>query len=381
MEQIIETKIKKYSRPTWAEVDFSSFRFNLNQIKRFLSPEVKIMPVVKADAYGHGLVEVSNYLVSQGIEQLGIATVDEGIELREKGVGVPLFILGNVFPEELETVVEYNLIPTLCNLEVAKRLDEIAREKNIFVKAEVKVDTGMGRIGVLYTETLDFFLKLKELNHLVIDGLWTHFASAEDEEFTRIQLLRFNFVFGGLKQLGFNFYHIHSANSLALFRNKETHFNLVRPGLSIYGVYPENSLREIVELKPAMSLKTRIVFLKRVSQGYPISYGRTFITSRESIIATLPIGYGDGYSWLLSNKGRVIVKGNYAPVVGRVCMDQTMIDVTDIPGVSLGEEVVLLGRQGGLEITAEELANLSGTIPYEILCRIGSRIPRIYKDG
>ncbi|MFN7170774.1 MAG: alanine racemase, partial [Candidatus Omnitrophota bacterium] len=366
---------------TWAEVDFSSFRFNLNQIKRFLSPEVKIMPVVKADAYGHGLVEVSNYLVSQGIEQLGIATVDEGIELREKGVGVPLFILGNVFPEELETVVEYNLIPTLCNLEVAKRLDEIAREKNIFVKAEVKVDTGMGRIGVLYTETLDFFLKLKELNHLVIDGLWTHFASAEDEEFTRIQLLRFNFVFGGLKQLGFNFYHIHSANSLALFRNKETHFNLVRPGLSIYGVYPENSLREIVELKPAMSLKTRIVFLKRVSQGYPISYGRTFITSRESIIATLPIGYGDGYSWLLSNKGRVIVKGNYAPVVGRVCMDQTMIDVTDIPGVSLGEEVVLLGRQGGLEITAEELANLSGTIPYEILCRIGSRIPRIYKDG
>lgn len=338
------------------------------------------MPVVKADAYGHGLIEVSKYLVSQGIEQLGIATVDEGMELRENGIGVYLFILGNIFPEEADAVIEYNLIPTICNLEVAQRLEEIAKEKNIFVKVHVKIDTGMGRIGVSYKEVLDFFLKLKEFPHLVIEGIWTHFASAEENYFTGLQLARFNFVLGGLQQCGINFLYIHTANSTALFKYKETHFNLVRPGLSLYGVYPEPSLRDIVELKPAMSIKTKIVFLKKVPAGQSISYGRTFITQRESIIATLPVGYGDGYHWLLSNRGKVLVKGMRVPVVGRVCMDQTMIDVTDVPGVALGDEVVLLGKQDNEEITAEELAGLTNTIPYEILCRINSRIPRIYKQ-
>ncbi|MCM8766110.1 MAG: alanine racemase [Candidatus Omnitrophica bacterium] len=381
MEETTEIKLKRHSRQTWAEVDLSSIGFNLNQIKKFLSSETKIMPVVKADAYGHGLVEVCRYLTSQGIEQLGIATVDEGIELRENGIGASLFLLGNIFPEEIEGVIEYNLIPTLCNLEIAQRLNERAREKNIFVKAQVKIDTGMGRIGVLYKEALDFFLKLKEFSHLVIEGIWTHFASAEDDYFTGLQLTRFNFVLGGLNRLGINFLYVHTANSLALFRNRETHFNLVRPGLTLYGVYPDISLKEIVELKPAMNLKTKIIFLKKVPPGDSISYGRTYITQRETVIATLPIGYGDGYNWLLSNRGKVLVKGQYAPIVGRVCMDQLMIDVTDIPGVALGEEVVLLGRQGDLEITAEELAELLGTIPYEILCRIGSRVPRIYKGG
>ncbi|MCM8783665.1 MAG: alanine racemase [Candidatus Omnitrophica bacterium] len=379
MGEIIDIKIKRYSRQTWAEVDLSSLGFNLKQIKNILSSETKIMPIVKADAYGHGLVEVSRYLVSQGTEQLGIATVDEGIELRENGLGISLFLLGNIFPEEAEAVIEYNLIPTLCNLEVAQRLNEVAQEKNIFVKTHVKIDTGMGRIGVSYKEAKEFFLKIKEFSHLVIEGLWTHFASAEDDSFTSLQLTRFNFVLESLKQLGIGFNYIHTANSMALFRNRETHFNLVRPGITLYGVYPDVSLREIVELKPAMSLKTKIVFLKKVYQGEPISYGRTFFTQRESLIATLPIGYGDGYNWLLSNKGRVLVRGQYAPIVGRVCMDQIMVDVTDIPGVSLGDEVVLLGRQGDLEITAEDLAELSGTISYEVLCRIGSRVPRIYK--
>ncbi|MGE4357274.1 MAG: alanine racemase [Candidatus Omnitrophota bacterium] len=380
MEGTTEVKLRKHSRPSWAEVDLSSIGFNLNQIKKFLSSEVKIMPVVKADAYGHGLIEVSKYLVSQGIEQLGIATVDEGMELRENGIGVYLFILGNIFPEEADAVIEYNLIPTICNLEVAQRLEEIAKEKNIFVKVHVKIDTGMGRIGVSYKEVLDFFLKLKEFPHLVIEGIWTHFASAEENYFTGLQLARFNFVLGGLQQCGINFLYIHTANSTALFKYKETHFNLVRPGLSLYGVYPEPSLRDIVELKPAMSIKTKIVFLKKVPAGQSISYGRTFITQRESIIATLPVGYGDGYHWLLSNRGKVLVKGMRVPVVGRVCMDQTMIDVTDVPGVALGDEVVLLGKQDNEEITAEELAGLTNTIPYEILCRINSRIPRIYKQ-
>ena len=381
MSEGIGLKLKKFSRQTWAEIDFSSLKFNLEQIKKFVSPEVKIMPVVKADAYGHGLIEVSRYLVSQGIEHLGIATVDEGIELRENGIGINLFLLGNISSEEVEAVIDYNLTPTICNMEVAQRLNEIAKERNIFVKAQVKIDTGMGRIGVSYREALDFFLKIKDLSNLFIEGIWTHFSSAEEDEFTHLQLMRFNFVLGGLNKLGIGFNYIHSANSLAIFKNKETHFNLVRPGLCLYGAYPDISLKEIVELKPVMTLKTKILFLKKVPPGEPISYGRTFMTQRESLIATLPVGYGDGYSWLLSNKGRVIVRGKYAPVIGRVCMDQIMIDVTDIPGVSLGDEVILLGRYEDKEITAEEWANLTGTIPYEILCRIGSRIPRIYKGG
>lgn len=380
MERTIDTGLKKESRPTWAEIDLSALNFNLSQIRKFVAPEVKIMPIVKANAYGHGLVEVSRYLVSQGIEHLGIATVDEGIELRESGIGVSLFLLGNILPEEAEAVIAYNLIPTVCNLESAFRLNEIAKERNLFLKVHIKIDTGMGRIGVFYPEVLDFFQKLRDFPHLHIEGLWTHFASAEEKEFTELQLTRFNFVRGGLKELGFNFLYIHTANSTALFKYKETHFNLVRPGLSLYGVYPDLSLREIVELKPVMSIKTKIIFLKKLPPGQPISYGRTFITQRESIIATLPIGYGDGYNWLLSNQGKVIIKNRYAPVVGRVCMDQTLIDVTDIPDISLGEEVILLGRQGDLQITAEEISSLCKTIPYEVLCNITPRIPRVYKE-
>lgn len=379
MSQVADTELKRHSRPTWAEIDLSCLGFNLAQIKRFVSPEVKIMPIVKADAYGHGLVEVSQYLLSQGIDYLGIATVDEGMILRDSGIGIPLLILGSITPEETEAVLEYNLIPTVCNLEVATRFNNLALQKNRHANVHIKIDTGMGRIGISCQEALDFFLKLKELPNLVIEGIWTHFASAEEAEFTNVQLNRFNFVIGGLRQLGFNFLYIHAANSTAILRNKESHFNLVRPGLTLYGVYPDASLREIVELKPVMMIKTRTVFLKKVSAGQSISYGRTFITSRESLIATLPVGYGDGYSWLLSNRGVVLVKGMRVPVVGRVCMDQIMIDVTEVPDVKIGEEVVLVGQQGNERITAEELASMATTIPYEVLCKISPRIPRIYK--
>ncbi len=379
MSQVADTELKRHSRPTWAEIDLSCLGFNLTQIKRFVSPEVKIMPIVKADAYGHGLIEVSQYLLSQGIDYLGIATVDEGMILRDSGIGIPLLILGSITPEETEAVLEYNLIPTVCNLEVATRFNNLALQKNRHANVHIKIDTGMGRIGISCQEALDFFLKLKELPNLVIEGIWTHFASAEEAEFTNTQLNRFNFVLGGLRQLGFNFLYIHAANSTAILRNKESHFNLVRPGLTLYGVYPDASLREIVELKPVMMIKTRTVFLKKVSAGQSISYGRTFITSRESLIATLPVGYGDGYSWLLSNRGVVLVKGMRVPVVGRVCMDQIMIDVTEVPDVKIGEEVVLVGQQGNERITAEELASMATTIPYEVLCKISPRIPRIYK--
>jgi len=379
MNQIIETELKKHSRPSWAEIDLSALGFNLGQIKKKLLPGVKIMPIVKADAYGHGLVEVSKYLVTQGVDYLGIATVDEGIRLRESGINIPLFLLGKIICEEAEAVLEYNLIPTVCNSEVAIALNSLARQKDSRIKVHIKIDTGMGRIGVSHKAALEFFLELKDLTKIEIEGIWTHFASSEDLDFSKLQLNRFNFVLGGLKELGFKFDYIHAANSTAVLNNEDSHFNMVRPGLALYGVYPDISVKEAVELKPVMHLKTRIVFIKRVNAGQTISYGRTFITKKDSIIATLPIGYGDGYRWALSNRAKVILRGRRVPVVGRICMDQTMIDVTDIPDVRLGEEVALMGEQGSERVSAEELASLSGTIAYEILCGISPRIPRTYK--
>jgi alanine racemase len=380
MNQIVEKELgKDFGRPTWAEVDLVTLGFNLDQIRKWISPEVKIMPIVKADAYGHGIVEVSRYLIAQGIDYLGVATIDEAVVLREKRINIPILVLGSILPQETPIFAEYNITPTITNLEVASHLDKIAAEKNRSIKVHVKIDTGMGRIGIWHEEVMEFFLKMRQFKNLELEGLWTHFASAEDSAFTELQLARFNFVLGGLKQLGFNFIYIHSANSTAVFKNRNSHFNLIRPGLVLYGVYPDISLREIADLKPVMSLKTRIVFLKKISPGHSVSYSRTFVAERKSLIATLPLGYGDGYSWLLSNRGKVIVKGKRASIVGRVCMDQTMIDVTDIEGVNLGDEVILIGRQDKERVTVEELASLSETIPYEILCRISSRIPRIYK--
>jgi alanine racemase len=379
MSQIIETELRRQSRPTWAEIDLSNLAFNLSQIKKRLSPEIKIMPIVKADAYGHGIVEVSQYLAAQGIDYLGVATVDEGIYLRKAGITISLLVLGTILPEEAEALLEYNLIPTICNRDTAVILNRLASQRNIPVKIHIKIDTGMGRIGVWHEEVLDFFSKIKELGQLEFEGIWTHFASAEDMEFTNLQLGRFNFILRGLEQLGYKFAYIHAANSTAILKNTSSHFNMVRPGLALYGVYPDISVRQTIELKPVMQLKTRIIFLKKVSAGQSISYGRTFVTSRESLIATLPIGYGDGYAWSLSNRAMVIVEGRRVPIVGRVCMDQIMIDVTDVGDVKLGEEVVLIGQQDNERISVEELASLSGTIPYEILCRIASRIPRIYK--
>ncbi|MCX5657172.1 MAG: alanine racemase [Candidatus Omnitrophica bacterium] len=380
MKQIIEKELgKDFGRPTWAEVDLVTLGFNLDQIRKWISPEVKIMPIVKADAYGHGIVEVSRYLIAQGIDYLGVATIDEAVVLREKRINIPILVLGSILPHETPIFAEYNITPTITNFEVASHLNKVAAEKNRHIKVHVKIDTGMGRIGIWHEEAMEFFLKIRQFKNLELAGLWTHFASAEDSAFTELQLARFNFVLGGLKQLGFNFTYIHSANSTAVFKNRNSHFNLIRPGLVLYGVYPDISLREIADLKPVMSLKTRIVFLKKILPGHSVSYSRTFVAERKSLIATLPLGYGDGYSWLLSNRGKVIVKGKRASIVGRVCMDQTMIDVTDIEGVNLGDEVILIGRQDKERVTVEELASLSETIPYEILCRISSRIPRIYK--
>lgn len=379
MNEVIETELKRYSRPIWVEINLSYLGFNLAQLRKFVAPEVKIMPVVKADAYGHGIVEVSQYLISQGIDYLGIATVDEGICLRKAGLVTPLLILGSILPEETDLLLEYNLIPTICNWETALALNNLAGQRNLSARVHIKIDTGMGRIGIWHEEVLEFFLKIRELINLDIEGIWTHFASAEEEDFTNLQLTRFNFVLGGLKSIGFNFSYIHAANSTAILKNKDSHFNLVRPGLTLYGVYPDISLKEIIELKPVMNIRTKVIFIKKVPAGHSISYGRTFTTQRESLIATLPVGYGDGYSWTLSNRAMVLVRGRRVPVVGRVCMDQIMIDVTDIEDVRLGEEVVLLGEQGNERITVEELAGLSGTIPYEVLCRINSYIPHIYK--
>jgi alanine racemase len=309
---------------TEAEVDLEALDYNYHQLRRLAPPEVKFLAVVKADAYGHGAVPVSKRLEELGTDFLGVATVKEGAELREGGVHKPILVLSGVYQEEVEAVLAYHLTPMLYRLEIAEALSAAAGKQGTKVPVHIKVDTGMGRLNIHPP-----------------------------------------------------FCHI--ANSAGLVNLPSAHFTVVRPGIMLYGSYPSPSLKENISLRQVMSWKSRIADLKKVPEGYSISYGRTFVTQRPSIIAAIPVGYADGYHRLFSNRGEVLIKGKRAPVVGRVCMDWTMVDVTDLPSVEVGEEVVLMGSQLGQEITPEEMGEWMGTISYEILCAVGKRVRRIYK--
>ncbi|MCX5698012.1 MAG: alanine racemase [Candidatus Omnitrophica bacterium] len=365
-------------RPTWAEIDLGNLAHNFKQIKRSLSSETKIMVCVKADAYGHGLIPVVKKLVELGVDYFGVASIDEGILLRNEKVGVPILILGMVLKGDIAPLFKYNLFPTVCTKELALALNNKALKDKKRLPVHIKVDTGMGRIGVLPYDALHFVKMVHGLKGLTIEGLFTHFAFADmDKEFTLRQLEQFSRLSQELSKEGIGIPILHAANSMAVADYKGSHFNMVRPGLIVYGLKPAKEMK--LKLKPVLSLKTRIVYLKRMPALHGISYGRTYITNRETTVITLPIGYGDGYPRNLSNIAPVIIRGKLFKVSGRVCMDQTMVDVGDLP-VKIGDEVVLIGRQGSSSISAEELAALSGTISYEIVCGLGSRVPRVYID-
>jgi alanine racemase len=366
-------------RPTWAEVDLSAIRDNIRSIRARVGRHVKIMPAVKADAYGHGAVPVSRTCLEAGADALGVACVEEGIELREAGIRAPILILGCSEPEAADEIVRYDIASTCCDERFAKALSESAVRQGKTAAVHVKIDTGMGRIGVFPEDAAPFFQTVAALPGIALEGIFTHFACSDeaDRSFTLYQISTFAKVVTALKRQGFTKLIAHASNSGGILGYPESDFDAVRPGIMIYGHYPSASVPASVPVREALTLKSRIVFLKQVKAGNCVSYGRTCRLERNSIVATLPIGYADGYSRSLSNVGEAVVRGFKVPVIGRVCMDQILIDVTDVPSVRLGDEVILYG--GGYDfLSVTKIAEKIGTISYELLCNIGKRVPRIY---
>jgi len=374
----------------WAEIDLSAIAHNVKELRRLIGDQVQLMVAVKANAYGHGAEAVARTALENGADQLGVARLEEGIGLRRAGIDAPILIMGYTTAENAALIMEHGLTPTIYSLDNAKGFSEAAVAANKRITFHIKVDSGMGRLGVpcdaiqldLSQRPVEEIAAITHLPGLDFQGLFTHFATSDhsDKTFANQQFSRFQSLAADLEAAGIKIPVKHSANSGAIIDLPETHLDMVRAGISLYGLNPslEVDLSRI-ELRPALTLKARVIPLKTVPAGTRISYGGTWESPTTTTIATIPVGYGDGYSRLLSNKGQMLVKGKRAPVVGRVCMDLTMLDVGKVDGVKAGDEVVLIGRQGEEEISADELAALLGTINYEIVTQLMARVERVYK--
>ena len=368
------------STPVWIEVDLSAIKRNLQEIKRFVGPRVKILSVIKANAYGHGLAPVARALADAGADLLAVASVLEGLKLREQGIDGKILVLGQLLPEEAPLVVQHCLTQAIGDEQSAFSLSDAAAELGRPADVHLKVDTGMSRYGVWWEDAVSLTRKITELPGLKIGGILTHLAMAgQNTDATQDQLERFKSVIQELEQKNLPAGLRHAANSVGLLKFSESHWDLVRTGLLVYGASPlKEDVRKPFPLKPALSLKSRIRFLKTVPAGRGVSYGGTFQASRPTVVATVPVGYAHGYPRALSNRAQVLVRGRRALVIGKITMEDLMVDVTDVPGVSIGDEVVLIGRQGNEQITAEELARQARTIPYEILAGLSPGILRRY---
>jgi alanine racemase len=372
-------------RPVWAEIDLDILANNMREIRRISNSE-EIIAIIKADGYGHGAVDIAPVLLENGANRFGVAVITEAIELRRAEISVPIMILGFTPPTMYESIVKYDIEQTIYSYEDAEELSRVAVKNNMIAKIHIAIDTGMGRIG--YQPNFENALEVKKISNLPnieLIGLFTHFACSDefDKTYTMEQIEKYNIFNEQLKELGVNIPIKHLSNSAAVIDLPIIHCNAVRPGIILYGYYPSDEvMKEKVKVKPVMSLKANIIHIKTVEEGEFISYGRSFKTERESIIATLPIGYADGFTRLLFQKAKVIVNGKLAPVVGRICMDQCMIDITGIEGVNIGDEVILIGEdEYNNVITADDIAKQIGTINYEIVCAISKRVPRVYKKG
>ena len=370
---------------TVAQINLEAIGHNIAKIRKVIGKDRKILAAVKANAYGHGDVEVAKIVVKCGVDYLGVANIEEAIRLRKANINTAILILGCSFKYEIGDILSYNISPTIADLDFAKELNRKATEFPKKVTVHVKMDTGMGRIGPHFEHAVDFVKKLSLLKNLFLEGIFTHFPSADeaDKSFSLLQIDRFKKIMDELECSGISIPIKHMANSGAILSENihDSFFDMVRPGLMIYGAYPSPYVSKNIKLEPALTLKTRVVFIKDVTQGSTISYGRTYTAKSKSRLATISIGYGDGYSRLLSNKGEVLIKGKRAPIVGRVCMDQLIVDVNKIPGVCVGDEVVLIGIQKQERISAEEIAEKIGTIPNEIFCMISKRVTRVYEKN
>lgn len=363
-------------RNSFLEVDIDSISYNIAKIKKLVKNGTEVMPVIKADAYGLGALSLKKALDENNIKKVAVAIVDEAIALRKNGFNQQIIILNELLLDETKQVVDYNLTPGVSVYEIAKKINFFAKKEGKIINIHIEVDTGMGRVGLKPEDMVDFVKKVSELENIFIEGIYTHFSSADSSvEYTNKQIEIFNNVINKLKENGYDFKYKHAAASSGILEFENSRFNMVRPGLIIYGYYPSEIMKEKIKLKPATKLKTNIVFIKEVPKGTAISYSRTYITDKKTKIATIPVGYADGIRRSLSNNGKVYINGKYANIIGNVCMDNFMVDVTNIENIKIGDEVILWDNEN---ITVEEVAKECDTINYEILCNISKRIPRKY---
>ena len=376
-----------YHRSTFAEIDLHAFQHNLLNLKKHLAPQTGIMAVVKADAYGHGATPCARKAVETGVDYLGVGVIEEGIELRESGLTAPILVLTSIFPNDAEDLVRHDLATILCTPTLAQALSKEARKQNKTVSVHIKVDTGMNRLGVSPEDLPCLLDQVRGLKNLKVEAVSTHFSSADDEDpsITYRQLEKFHTARALLKKSGIAPPLLHCANTSGIFKFPESHFDMVRPGLILYGALPSPTLKPVLKqqsnlepFQPVMQWKSKIIMLKSVAKDQPVSYSKQFTTQRDSLIATLPIGYADGLHRILTNKMDVLLHGKRVQQVGNICMDMTLIDVTDVPNVQEGDEVVIFGKQNDQSILVEELALKGNTIAYEILCNVGKRVPRVY---
>lgn len=379
-------KTAQYVPPmAWCEIDMAALRWNYRQIKKLaikqLEPrkgrEVDILSVVKADAYGHGMSEAVSVMTKEGGRFFAVSNLEEGVSLRVSGCKARIILFETTLPEQAAALLKYDLTPAICTMDLARALDCLARKAKKIIPVHIKIDTGMGRLGVWHQEAKAFILSLGNLKNIMVEGLFTHFPVADtDESFTHQQIDHMAEVIFELIKAEVPFRYVHAASSMGLLGYKNRFFNIARPGVMLYGLYPGTSLRQKISLKPVMSVKTRVLLTKTIHRGRGISYGHTIRVGKDTLVAVLAIGYSDGYSRSFSNKAKVIVNGCLCPVLGRVTMDQIIVDITRAGKVKTGDIVVVLGRQGKSWVTADDLASWAGTINYEIVCNFGNRMPR-----
>jgi alanine racemase len=365
---------------TWAEIDLDAIAFNIRAFKRHVGEKVKLIAVVKANAYGHGAIPVAESALAAGAEMVAVHRMLEGVELRKAGIQAPILILGYTPSDGADLAAAWQLTPSLTTLEFAQALSARATALGLKVPVHIKVDSGMSRYGLMPEEVIEFLQSIIGLPGISLQGLFTHFATADsaDQSHTRQQLSVFNEIRTTTRQAGFEFPLVHAANSAAMLSLPEAHFDAVRPGIAMYGLAPSNDWAPPFEIHPALTLKSLVSRVRLLPPGAGVSYGRTYVTSRPTLAALVPVGYGDGFHRILSNKGSVLIRGRRAPILGRVCMDQFVVDVSGIPEVQQDDEVVLVGQQGQARIRAEEVALLAGTLNYEVTTSLLPRVARLY---
>ncbi|CAM4178253.1 alanine racemase [Bacillus manliponensis] len=375
----------RYGRDTVIEINLNAIKHNINEFKNHVNDEnIAIMAAVKANGYGHGAVGVAKAAVAAGVSHLAVAFIDEGIELREAGITVPVLVLGYTPKEAAIDAIEYDIMMTVYRLEDVRYMNEAAKQIGKKARIQIKIDTGMSRIGLQEEEVKPFLEEVKEMQYVKVEGIFTHYSTADeiDKAYTIMQTELFEKAVSMAAEVGLDIPLIHSSNSAGTMEMQHTFQNMVRVGIGMYGMYPSKEVdKTTVSLQPALTLKSRIAHIKRAKANRGVSYGNTYVTTGEEWIATVPIGYADGFSRQLSSKGHALINGVRVPVIGRVCMDQLMLDVTKAMPVQVGDEVVFYGKQNTEEISVEEVADLLGTINYEVTCMLDRRIPRIYKEN